>query len=621
MLVRSVLFVLVLAGSVQANLIRNGDFSAGADKPADWAVVTTEQKVSIDKVDDRTALRVDIVKENGKSLGEIRQTVKIKPKSRYRFTADIKSTRDGQAMIMLKPRVNRKEGERINTEYAAADKWTTVTREFDSGDADEVQVLCRFQQRPESVGVTSWFTNLKLQRLGEDGQPIDEAPAAARKPAAPRPVVTAKVAPDGTDQYVTAEGAGDKSGRDWANARPASDLQAAIDAAGPGNTVYIGSGEYPAGSLNFNSGGGREGAIKTVAGKDTGGGLPVFKGTWTKDNPGKSGSIFLAVPPGVSYVTIRDLKLNNVRCAVQLRGPNSHVTIENVDVTEGRDVFWIQGAAVAGADDSYTRQVTIKDCDVKHYTKRAVRIFGGVRDSQIINTHADAGGKEWAAEVFPVGFHVIGGDNGVVDSNITFTDCSGSGNYHQPAEGKSYWNADGFAAERATRNLTFIRCSAFNNTDGGWDLKTYGLKMVDCIGVGNKRNFRVWTSPGEGKTVMENCLSAYSFNPGNNDHDCGFWFLNGGEAELIRCTSFGDRLSLKVEGKEGETKPTVLTLNQCVLIPKDSGTDKSLAAGTELKDNGTVTTAELSAPRADWRGGDDAFNVKDNPEVGYRFRK
>jgi hypothetical protein len=348
--------------------------------------------------------------------------------------------------------------------------------------------------------------------------------------------------------------------------------------------------------------------------------LPVFKGSWTKDNPAKSGGIFLAIPAGVSHVTIKDLKLANVRCAVQLKGPNQHVTIENVDVTEGRDIFWIEGAATAGDDDSYSRHITIKDCDIQYYTKRAVRIFNGVRDVQVINCHADAGGKEWAVEVFPIGFQVIGGDGGVIDSDITFTDCTASGNYHDGGKEK-YWNADGFCTERAVRNVTYVRCAAFDNTDGGWDVKNAGLKLIDCIAVGNKRNFRVWLNEGA-TAVLENCLSAYSVDRGDRGHDVGFWFLWGGEVQMTRCTAWGDRLSMKIENKEGvEPKPTQLKLDHCVLAPKEGGKDRALAPKTDLTDTGTVTTTQLIAPKEGWRGGDESFNVKGSADVGYRFKK
>ena len=164
---------------------------------------------------------------------------------------------------MLKPRVNKMEGDRINTEFAK-EGWTTLTKEFDSGQADEVQVLCRFSQKEDAVGATHWFTNLKLDRLDAEGKPIEEAAAAtaAPKPEAPKPSATPRVAADGADQFVTSDGAGDKSGKDWDNARPAASLQAALDAAGPGNTVYVGSGSYKAPSLSFAAGGGKEGAIK-----------------------------------------------------------------------------------------------------------------------------------------------------------------------------------------------------------------------------------------------------------------------------------------------------------------------------------------------------------------------
>jgi hypothetical protein len=150
-------------------------------------------------------------------------------------------------------------------------------------------------------------------------------------------------------------------------------------------------------------------------------------------------------------------------------------------------------------------------------------------------------------------------------------------------------------------------------------VKSFAPKLIDCIAIGNKRNFRVWLKPGDGAAVLENCLSAYSVNFGDKNHDVGFWFLNTGDATLTRCTAYGDRLALKIEGKE--PKPANVTLDRCVLIPADGGKDKSVHEGSQLKETGTVSSGELTSPSKDWRGDSDAFNLKSNPEVGYRFKK
>ncbi len=605
------------------NWLGNAQFAEWADGKALRWVHATQQPWKLETLKEgpaATAVRVDIENARGSSLGEIRQSVKVRPNTRYRASVDVKGTANGVGRLMIKLRKDRKEGQRIDI-TGSTTEWTTLSREFDTGDADEVQFLCRYSQRPEAVGQTVWFTNARLEAL-DGSAPLSDpggaGPAQAGKPAFDPAAVIAAPA---QDQYITPAGAGDRSGRDWANARPADQLQAAINAAGSGNTVFIGSGTYDNLSLILAAGGSGPSAPLTLAGHDTGEGLPVFVSTFDKINPARTGKTLLAINPGVSHVVIHDLKVHRHRQAVSLRGSNTNITLQNIDVTETRDAFWIDGGATG--PEAGSRDIVLRDCDVTYFTKRAVRIFNGVSNVQITNCHADAGGRQWATEPFAVGFHIIGGKEGIKDRNITFTDCSASNAWHDG--GDKYWNADGFAAERAVEDVTWIRCRAFNNTDGGWDVKSIRPKFVDCIGIANKRNFRIWLNGDEHPAELENCLSAFSHDYGGLNHHAGFWFLAGGVAVMKNCTAWGDPLALVVEGRKDPAQ-TALRVEHCLIRPADDGQAQRLAEGTDLQVDDSLILADGAAgpapraPSSTWRGGDDAFDLPDHPTLGYRHR-
>lgn len=588
------------------NMLTNGDFAQETDgKPASWTVLDAGQKVSTEKVDDRTTLRIEIVKDGGKSLGEIRQTIKVSPNQTYRISGDIKSTKPGAALISIKTRAKRKELHRFAT-AASTPEWQTVTKDFDSGDADEVQVLCRYKMSADAVGAVAWFSNLVLVPIDANGNPMAVAPKEPAQKKAIEPVI----APAGEDQYVLPTAAGDGSGKDFANARGVDSLQAALDAAGPGNVVRVGSGTYHNVALKFTSGGSGPEARKRLIGVDTGGGLPVFTSDFDPKNPAKTGRTFMQVSAGVSYIEVGDVILNDYRMGVVLNGGgNTGVLIRNVDVNRCRDAFIFDGEAI--------RDLVVRDCDVNQYTKRAVRITRGVSDAQIINVRADAGGKAYAHEVFPVGFHVVQGER------ITFIDCVSNNNWHDAGSDR-YWNADGYAAERDTKDLTYIRCSAAGNTDGGWDLKTTGIKLVDCVSIANKRNYRFWAASQP--TVLENCLSAYSHDYGNRGHDVGLWQQGGGLLEVKNCTLWGDRVALSVENGT-EEKPTFVKLDHCLVATSEGGTVERLSPGVKLEETESVIVrnpasqkVELRRPTRDWKGGDDAFDAVSHVGVGYRAK-
>lgn len=61
-------------------------------------------------------------------------------------------------------------------------------------------------------------------------------------------------------------------------------------------------------------------------------------------------------------------------------------------------------------------------------------------------------------------------------------------------DAKQYWNGDGFSTERGNARFLFRQCAAWDNSDGGFDLKSTETVLDDCTSGRNARNFRLWSS-------------------------------------------------------------------------------------------------------------------------------
>jgi hypothetical protein len=333
------------------------------------------------------------------------------------------------------------------------------------------------------------------------------------------------------DKYMLPQGAGTRDGSSWQNALDGrAGLQAGWDALEPGQTLWVGSGFYGEGKLNINKGG-EAGKLKTLAGKDTGEGIPVFTGSFKKSNPAKSGSTFITLTNGSDYWQVQNIQIRDYNIGIASKaGGHQGVRIRNFDVTGSREGISLVGGGTAGQPELGSHDVQISDCEFVGYTKRGIRLKGGNYDFRITNCVADAGGKEWATEPFHMGFSV----EGPRDHDITYTNCVALNNYHDA--GEAYWNADGFCAERV-HNLRFINCMAFDNTDGGWDLKAENVTLEGCIAVGNKRNYRFWGAT----TKLIRCLSAESVYPGGTGGELGLW--TNGKVTVENSTFYNSAIS------------------------------------------------------------------------------
>lgn len=78
-------------------------------------------------------------------------------------------------------------------------------------------------------------------------------------------------------------------------------------------------------------------------------------------------------------------------------------------------------------------------------------------------------------------------------SDFRFERCTMRG-FRWKRKDRQYWNGDGFSAERGNRRLLFRKCAAWDNSDGGFDLKAGDSTLDDCVSGGNARNYRLWSS-------------------------------------------------------------------------------------------------------------------------------
>lgn len=614
--------------AAERNLLVNPEFKDG--QTGGWTDRSaTRQNVTAGKGDGLpdgvNALRVEVVKDGGSSHGQILQFAKARPGVAYRVRARVKADMPEMAYVQVKQMKGKNEGERLSTgTNKATGGWEVLEKEFTTAaDTTAIQVLLRYRMNAGCVGKSAAFALPTLIAL-DDG---DTPPPPFQPPRAVEPVV----ADVGVDSYVTPTGAGRQDGSDWDNAFAARNggLQAAWDRAGPGNTVRVAGGDYGAATLAIRSGGASLEQPKGLVGVDRGvPGFPrpVFTGPWTKENPA-SGPTFLSLSPGASFLTLANLEVRNYKSVLVAKGPNLGLRILDIDAQDCRDAFWIEGGATAALPDSGSHDLVMDGCDVLRYTKRALRTMDGVHDMKVLNCTADAGGKENCTEVFPIGFHILGNYNSkaanVRDHHIEFVNCEARNNWHDAGPDK-YWNADGFAAERNTSDLTFVNCRASGNTDGGWDLKTTRPTWINCVSVRNKRNYRVWTQPEGAESRFVNCLSAFATDYGNRGHDVGFWIQAGGAASLERCTGWSDRLSLSVEGKDPE-QASVLKLDRCLIAPRADGHALRLDGKVEVRNTGSIVrdtpdapAVALQAPGPEADAATGAFDAASHPDLGYR---
>jgi len=355
------------------------------------------------------------------------------------------------------------------------------------------------------------------------------------------------------DYYVMPEAKGAGDGASWASAAaaPAAGWTSQIARLAPGDTLHIGSGVY-AGATFGATKGGEKGAPVTILGEDTGGGLPVFRGSWHKEKPA-TGEIFCNLAIGTGFVTLKNLRVEHYQVAVVTSGGNEGVVLSGLDVKDVRMGVVFKNGARADVPGSWTRDVLVENCAFTGFTKSALRWEGGNHDFRIVNCRADAGGKPYDTDPFHMIYDIRGDQRKglpaiigrVHDHDITFVDCTARNAWHEATHGRHYWNGDGFVAERGVSRLTFIGCRAFDCTDGGFDLKASEMTFKGCVSFRNKRNFRLWDA-----ATLDNCAIGFPVKRGGSGDAANVGVYARGVITLDHCTLIGDASQFSIDVKD-----------------------------------------------------------------------
>ncbi|WP_269541435.1 right-handed parallel beta-helix repeat-containing protein [Cerasicoccus fimbriatus] len=396
------------------------------------------------------------------------------------------------------------------------------------------------------------------------------------------------------DYYMTPTGASSQDGSDWANALPKTELATTLNTTmGPGDTLYLGSGDYGSSSFSLASNG-SAGSPKSIIGVDTGSGLPYFSGdpTWTRTNP-DNGKWQIITVKG-DYWVVENLELSHVRYGIKNTNSDTanHVTFRNIKIHNVRHGVYL----------SYVDNATFENLTVQEYTKHAYRLDRGCDNVTFIDCLADmtAGDTSWwdHAESFPFGFVVYNG--GTANSNVVFDGCVAMDN-RRNNQGISYWNGDGFVVEGNTSGTTeFIGCISLNNEDAGYDIKA-AATFVDCVSVANYRGYRLWHTT----KTLENCVATFPYRrstgtPAGDETGSGVWTQNG-SSTLSNFTFHGNAGTAAHEDGSGS-----LSFTDSIL--SFSGASGSFTSGSVTLGAGTVTYRPGSGTDPDFVNASDTWN-------------
>lgn len=399
------------------------------------------------------------------------------------------------------------------------------------------------------------------------------------------------------DFHVTPQGAGSQDGTTWENAAAGAKVSAIFnDQMQAGDRLLLGGGEYKGIALSLSKSG-EKGKPKTIQGETKGGELPVLSSSWTIEKPDK-GATAVSLGAGLSHVTLSGLRIKGycfgVRANVSAETARIGLTFEDVDVEQARHPFYL-----SDCDD-----LLLSGCDLKRYSKHGFRLDQGCNGVTFRKCVADCseGDADWETrtEVFPFGF--TANNSGTPNSGIVFEDCIARNNIKSNQKVK-YTNGDGFVIEANTTAVTFRRCHALRNQDGGFDLKVKDVTLTDCVAIGHRRDFRIWTTG-----TLTNCFAGWSTT--------GLW-TKGGPVTAKGCTFYAHRGA----GAETEDAPGPLILVNC-LIYKDPANAKAVTHRgiVELQDSIVTEPASANADPK-WNGEGPAMDSATNPSKGYSSKR
>ena len=290
--------------------------------------------------------------------------------------------------------------------------------------------------------------------------------------------------------YVSPLGSGNGSGSSAANAKPFSQLDGAVKAAGAGGTVMLlaDQGNYIAGGLISLTAGGLPGAPVTLMGVDSSGRAMDIQIYGTRPPytaaTADVGSNVIRLLDGANNLTFQGFDFYNVQSAFTLAGNLQNITIQNMEGDNVRYFINNQAAPSSATPTATVSGLTIRDVEVHGFSKSVVKLQYDTNNVVLDNVYGDS--EYQNGDTYAMGVLISGTVHDVVIKNSTMLNCIAT------AATGNYWNGDGFVTERGVYNVRFENTYSAGHADGGYDLKSSNTVLVNAVAEDNNRNFRLW---------------------------------------------------------------------------------------------------------------------------------
>jgi len=184
------------------------------------------------------------------------------------------------------------------------------------------------------------------------------------------------------------------------------------------------------------------------------------------------------------------------------------------------------GRVIETTKDTRLSGLTIQHCSAIGLGRGFARFFN-LSSSVLRNLDLDAALLDWGGENVCQIIAISEGEN-VRLENVTMRNAVSAKDATD--RGSDYVQGDGLVLEEKTRDFFLQNCHAIEMGDGGFDVKTAGIRFVDCSAINCKYGMRIW-SRNEANSV-ENCTIITPRSRADNQGAC-LWC--GGEVMLSDC--------------------------------------------------------------------------------------
>jgi hypothetical protein len=212
--------------------------------------------------------------------------------------------------------------------------------------------------------------------------------------------------------YISPNGAGDRTGSNWANAATINKLGGLVEKAGANDQILIRAdqGSYHVTSQIVIDAGGAVGKPVVIRGVDGSGNAQQATITGTRpahyDGDSRAGNELFKLLDGADNLKFVDLLVKDTGTAFRFGADLNRITIDNVDA---RNVTNFINNLASGLEKTATvDRLTIRDVDIIGFSNKAIQLAYDTHNVSIKNVTADMAGQ--TGELYPEGVHLTGTD-------------------------------------------------------------------------------------------------------------------------------------------------------------------------------------------------------------------